>query len=68
MTAVINGFLAPPLLISILKISNDRKIMGDRVNGAFLNTLGWFTFAAMSAAAVALIATWGTRVDCVGCW
>jgi NRAMP (natural resistance-associated macrophage protein)-like metal ion transporter len=59
MTAVINGFLAPPLLILILKISNDRKIMGTRVNGAFLNTLGWFTFAAMSAAAVALVVTWG---------
>jgi Mn2+/Fe2+ NRAMP family transporter len=59
MTAVINGFLAPPLLILLLKISNDRKIMGDRVNGAFLNTLGWSTFAAMSAATIALIATWG---------
>jgi Mn2+/Fe2+ NRAMP family transporter len=42
-----------------LKISNDRKIMGARVNGAFLNTLGWLTFTAMSAAAVALIVTWG---------
>jgi Mn2+/Fe2+ NRAMP family transporter len=59
MTAVINGFLAPPLLILILKISNDRNIMGDRVNGAFLNTLGWSTFAAMSGAAIALIATRG---------
>jgi hypothetical protein len=40
MSAGINGFLALPLLILILKISNDRKIMGDRVNGAFLNFLG----------------------------
>jgi Mn2+/Fe2+ NRAMP family transporter len=54
-TAVINGFLAPPLLILILKISNDRKIMGERVNGRILNIAGWTTFAAMAAAAVALI-------------
>jgi Mn2+/Fe2+ NRAMP family transporter len=58
-TAVINGFLAPPLLILILKISNDRKIMGERVNGRMLNIAGWTTFAAMAAAAVALIVTWG---------
>jgi NRAMP (natural resistance-associated macrophage protein)-like metal ion transporter len=58
-TAVINGFLAPPLLILILKISNDRKIMGERVNGRILNIAGWTTFAAMAAAAVALIVTWG---------
>jgi NRAMP (natural resistance-associated macrophage protein)-like metal ion transporter len=58
-TAVINGFLAPPLLILILKISNDRKIMGERVNGRILNIAGWITFAAMAGAAVALIVTWG---------
>jgi Mn2+/Fe2+ NRAMP family transporter len=58
-TAVINGFLAPPLLILILKISNDRNIMGERVNGRMLNIAGWTTLAAMAAAAVALIVTWG---------
>ena len=58
-TAVINGFLAPPLLILILKISNDRKIMGERANGRILNIAGWITFAGMATAAVALIVTWG---------
>ena len=58
-TAVINGFLAPPLLILILKISNDPKIMGKRVNGRILNIAGWITFTAMAGAAVALIVTWG---------
>jgi len=56
-TAVINGFLAPPVLIVILKISNDRKIMGERVNGRMLNIAGWITFAGMAGAAVALIVT-----------
>lgn len=58
-TAVINGFLAPPLLVLILKISNDPKIMGKRVNGRILNIAGWITFTAMAGAAVALIVTWG---------
>ena len=39
-TAVINGFLSPPLLVLVMLISNNRKIMGDRVNGPLLNILG----------------------------
>jgi NRAMP (natural resistance-associated macrophage protein)-like metal ion transporter len=57
-TAVINGLLAPPLLFLILRVSNSRKIMGERVNGRVLNVLGWVTAVAMSAAAVALVVTW----------
>jgi Mn2+/Fe2+ NRAMP family transporter len=58
-TAVINGFLAPPLLVVIMMIANNKKIMGDRVNGVWLNTLGWITTLAMFAAAIALVLTWG---------
>ena len=57
LTAVINGFLAPPLLILIMKVSNNREIMGERVNGKILNLTGWVTAAAMSAAAIALVVT-----------
>ena len=59
LTAVINGFLAPPLLLVILKVSNNPKIMGERVNGNMLNLAGWITAAVMSAAAIALIVDWG---------
>lgn len=58
-TAVINGFLAPPLLVVIMMIANNKKIMGDRVNGVWLNILGWITTLAMFAAAIALVLTWG---------
>jgi NRAMP (natural resistance-associated macrophage protein)-like metal ion transporter len=58
LTAVINGLLAPPLLVLIVKVSNNRKIMGERVNGKLLNVIGWVTAAVMSAAAIALIVTW----------
>lgn len=58
-TAVINGFLAPPLLVLIILIANNKKVMGKRVNGRITNILGWLTTAIMFAAAVALAVTWG---------
>jgi NRAMP (natural resistance-associated macrophage protein)-like metal ion transporter len=58
-TAVLNGFLAPPLLVLIMLISSNRKVMGTRVNGPVLNIFGWLTALAMFAAAVALNDTWG---------
>ena len=59
-TAVLNGFLAPPLLIVIMLIANNQKIMGKRVNGRWLNILGWLTAAIMTVAAIALIITFKT--------
>lgn len=56
-TAIINGFLAPPLLVVILHVANNRKVLGDRINGPVLNLLGWFTTIVMFAAAIALVVT-----------
>ena len=58
-TAVINGVLAPPLLILIMLVSNNRKVMGDRVNGKLTNFIGWTTAVLMSAAALGMFVTWG---------
>ena len=58
-TAVINGFLTPPLLGLLMHVSNNTKIMGERVNGFGLNVVGWLTTAVMAAAAVGLVLTWG---------
>lgn len=58
-TAVINGVLAPPLLVMILLVSNNRKVMGKRVNGKLTNFIGWSTAAIMSAAALGMFLTWG---------
>jgi Mn2+/Fe2+ NRAMP family transporter len=59
LAAIINGFLAPPLLVVIMLIANNRKIMKYRVNGRWANILGWTTTLVMFAAAVALVLTWG---------
>ncbi len=58
--AVINGFLAPPLLILLMRMSSDPRILKDRVNGPALNILGWTTTALMFGAALALLWTWHT--------
>ena len=55
LSAVINGLLAPPLLVLILFICNNPKIMGNRTNGKLLNYFGWATIALMSFAALFLL-------------
>lgn len=40
-TAVVNGLIAPVILILILLLSSNKKIMGDRVNGPITTILGW---------------------------
>jgi NRAMP (natural resistance-associated macrophage protein)-like metal ion transporter len=57
-TAVINGFLAPPILVVVMLIANDATIMGDRVNGAWTNVAGWATTVVMFAAAIGLVLTY----------
>ena len=56
-TAAINGLLAPPTLVLVMLLANNRKVMGERTNGSWLNLLGWATTIVMSAAAIALIVT-----------
>jgi NRAMP (natural resistance-associated macrophage protein)-like metal ion transporter len=54
-TAVINGVTAVPILFVIMKISNDKKILGRRINGRLTNTIGWMTVVIMSIAVVIML-------------
>jgi NRAMP (natural resistance-associated macrophage protein)-like metal ion transporter len=56
-TGVINGFLAPPLLVLLMLVANNRRVLGKRVNGLGLNVLGWLTTILMFFAAIALVIT-----------
>lgn len=58
-TAVINGVVAPPLLLLILLIANDRRVMGQRVNGVWTNLLGGATTLVMFLAAIGMVLTGG---------
>jgi NRAMP (natural resistance-associated macrophage protein)-like metal ion transporter len=54
-TAVINGVLAPPLILLVLLLTRDRTVMGDAVNSPLLAFLGWLTFVVMVVAALGLL-------------
>lgn len=57
--AVVNGVIAAPLLIIVMRVSADRSMMGNYVNGKVASTLGWLTVAIMAGASIALFATGG---------
>ena len=42
-TQVINGLLLPVVLFAVLKLVNDRELMGSRVNGPLYNFAAWLT-------------------------
>jgi NRAMP (natural resistance-associated macrophage protein)-like metal ion transporter len=56
--AVLNGVLAPPLIVIVLLLTSNSKVMGSRSNPVWLAVLGWVTVAVMTAASCAMFATW----------
>jgi Mn2+/Fe2+ NRAMP family transporter len=59
LVAVINGVVAAPFLIVVMKVSSSTSLMGDYVNGKAAKILGWSTAGLMGVAALALFATGG---------
>lgn len=57
-SAVLNGVLAPPLIVIILFICNNKKVMGKNVNGKLINFFGVLAALVMSFAALAMIYGW----------
>jgi NRAMP (natural resistance-associated macrophage protein)-like metal ion transporter len=56
--AVVNGLLAPPLIVIILVVCNNRQVMGNHRNGVALNVVGGIAALVMGGAAVVLVASW----------
>jgi len=56
-SAVVNGLLAPPLLVLIVLLGSDREYMGERVSGPLSKSLSWLATALMAVAAGALLVT-----------
>ncbi|GAC1682004.1 MAG: divalent metal cation transporter [Candidatus Dormibacteraceae bacterium] len=52
---VLDGLIAPFLIVLLLLLSSNRKVMGDFVNGLTTKLLGWAAAAVMVLADVALI-------------
>jgi Mn2+/Fe2+ NRAMP family transporter len=57
-SGIVQGFSTPPLMFLILRMTNDRRIMGGRTNGRAINVLGWITTAAIFSASAGLAVSW----------
>ena len=53
----VNGILLPIILIYVLKIVNDRSVMGEYVNGPIYNTLAWAFSVGLIVLTVVLVAS-----------
>jgi len=57
-SAVLNGVLAPPLIVIVLLLTSNPAVMGARANPFWLAALGWATVAVMTLASCAMFITW----------
>lgn len=55
--AIINGVISIPILIMIMKISNDKKLLGQNANGKISNTIGVITIIIMTIPVIFMIFT-----------
>jgi NRAMP (natural resistance-associated macrophage protein)-like metal ion transporter len=55
LSQVLNGLVAIPLVFLILRLCNDRGVMGDKTNGRLANVLGWTTFAIIVLVGIAVV-------------
>jgi NRAMP (natural resistance-associated macrophage protein)-like metal ion transporter len=55
--AVLNGALAPPLLILVVLLTSRADVMGEHRNGILLRSLGWMCAGVMLIATVIMIVT-----------
>jgi NRAMP (natural resistance-associated macrophage protein)-like metal ion transporter len=57
-SAVLNGVLAPPLIVIILLVCNNPRVMGEHVNGKLMNVLGIIAALVMTVAMLATLIVW----------
>jgi len=54
-SAVVNGLLAPPLILIVILLTRDARVMGSAVNSRALGALAWIAFAIMIASSFGLL-------------
>ena len=56
-SAVLNGVLAPPLIVLVVLLTSKSEVMGIRVSSRPLRYFGWATAAIMTAAVIGMFVT-----------
>ena len=57
-SAVINGVVAVPVMVTMMLLSSNRKVMGDFALPPILKAFGWLATFVMAIAAIGMFATW----------
>jgi NRAMP (natural resistance-associated macrophage protein)-like metal ion transporter len=55
--AVANGIIAPIILFFVVRLSGDKKLMGQHANRPHTTLIGWVTILIMAAAGIAALAS-----------
>jgi Mn2+/Fe2+ NRAMP family transporter len=56
-SAVLNGVLAPPLIVLVVLLTSSSKIMGNRVSSRPLRYIGWAAAVIMTVASIGMFVT-----------
>jgi NRAMP (natural resistance-associated macrophage protein)-like metal ion transporter len=56
-SAVVNGALAPPLILLVVLLTSNPRVMGKHINSPLLRGLGWTTLLLMTAATIGMLAS-----------
>ena len=54
-SAMINGIVAAPILIAVMKIANDKMILKDNVNSKLSNSIGWIAVVMMGISVIIML-------------
>jgi len=54
LSSVINAVVTVPILFIVMRVANDKKILGGKVNTRFSNIIGWITFAIMTISVIVM--------------
>jgi Mn2+/Fe2+ NRAMP family transporter len=60
-SAIINGIVAVPILIAVIKTANDREILKDKINSRLSNIIGLVVIVIMGISIVLMLLTWKNR-------
>ena len=55
MSQAVNGMLLPVILIYLIRLMNDKELLGKHVNGMIVNTVAGITVVGLIAASIILI-------------
>ncbi len=56
-TGILYTVITPPLLWIIMRLANNKSLMGERTNGSWSNTVGWIALIVISALTITYLLT-----------